>query len=77
MSGYGKLPAADTQEYLWWSAGAADEAKALNEGLTSEAREAREVLVGLARLKPGTTAADLVHMLAKIYCPGKLRRRYR
>lgn len=77
MSRYERLPDSGTQEYLWWQAGAQDEARERNEGLNSEAQDARDVLVGLARLNPAMSTADLAAALARIYCPEKLRRRHR
>jgi hypothetical protein len=74
---YGRLPATDTQEYLWWQAGTLDEAKARDEGMSSDARQLRDLLESLARSHPDRTIEDLALDLARIACPDKLRRRYR
>jgi hypothetical protein len=65
-----------TQEYLWWSQGATDEADARNEGLSHEIQDVRTVLEDLARLHK-YNPADLISAVARIYCPDRLRRRYR
>ena len=67
----------------WWQTGA--EAVAAHLGALEctplpapqPERELAAVLVALARLNRGTSTADLVGMLARIYCPEKLRRRHR
>lgn len=66
----------DGQEYLWWSQGATDEANARNEGLTNEMQDVRTVLEDLARLN-GNSPAAVITAVARIYCPDRLRRRYR
>jgi hypothetical protein len=74
------LPSVGTQEYLWWSQGAADEAKARDERMSSFGREVRDVLEALAdmnRPMDGHTPEWLVTELARIYCPERLRRKYR
>lgn len=72
-----KVPDSSTQEYLWWSQGAADEAKARDAGLSPGAREAREVLEGIARRRPSADGAELVKVMARIYAPEILKRRHR
>ena len=74
-------PPYNTQEYLWWSQGANDEAKIRDGKLSAGAREVRETLEALAELPrnqdPPLTREDLVYSLARIFCPDKLRRKYR
>lgn len=72
-----QVPSSGTQEYLWWSQGATDEAKAHNEGLSHKIQDARHVLEDLARLQKIQDPAEVVEMMARIYCPERLRRRYR
>ena len=66
-------------EYLWWQAGAMDEAKARDEKLTYAGKEIRAVLEGLAYNRPGDywSTETLALALARIFCPAKLKRRYR
>jgi hypothetical protein len=70
-----RLPDPASAKYLWWSQGAADEAKARDEGMSPAARELRDVLEAFARLRPTDNAGELAETLAKIYCPDRLRRR--
>jgi len=70
-----EVPAASTQEYLWWSQGARDESECRDEGLSYEVRDMRHALESLAKLNAGNTA-KLAADLAYIYCPKlPLRRR--
>lgn len=71
------VPDSSSQEYLWWSAGANDEAKARNEGMNGDARQLRDMLEGLARMHPDWAMARLALSLAMIACPDKLRRKER
>lgn len=73
----GRLPDRASQEYLWWQAGAQDEAKARDENLSQGAREVRDVTEALARAHPGQSRAALALALARIFCPEKLKRRHR
>lgn len=54
-------------EYLWWSQGALDEARARDEGMNTAAREVRDVLEGFARLNQTLRQKDLVKILANIF----------
>jgi hypothetical protein len=71
------LPAVNTNEYLWWQAGALAECRARDEGLTHAAKEVRDVLEGFARLHNIYDQEQLALTLAKIFCPDKLKRGYR
>jgi hypothetical protein len=72
------VPRDGSQEYLWWSQGARDNQEARNEGMGPRARELRDALEAFAQ-GYGQTASgeDLLTGLMKIYCPGRLRRRFR
>ena len=75
-------PSPGTAEYLWWSQGARDEAAARDEGLSAEARHLRDALEGFARgYGPSATLSGLLTGLLtglmSIYCPDRLRRRFR
>lgn len=71
------LPDHSSQEYLWWSQGAADEAAARDEGVNGDARQVRDLVESLARRHPEWTMEKLAVSVAKIVCPDKLRRRFR
>jgi len=75
------LPAEGTAEYLWWSQGARDNQDARDEGLTSVAKDMIAGIADLARLRnrlgDRQDPAYFALILAKMYCPEKLRRRYR
>lgn len=71
------LPRDGSQEYLWWSQGATDEARIRNEGMSAGARELRDLLESLARAHNITDAAELAAAMARICCPDRLRRRFR
>jgi len=60
-----------------WQEGARAEAEARDEGLTPAAREVRDVLEGFARLHGYHGAPELVAVLARIYIPARLKRRWR
>jgi hypothetical protein len=71
------MPPKSSDAYLWWSLGAADEARRRDEGLSPHAREVREFLEAIARLGGASTSRDLVVKLANMYAPDVLRRRHR
>jgi hypothetical protein len=72
------LPGHDSQEYLWWSQGARDEAEARDEGLDYAARQVRDFVAGYARLHPeGKTEKDLATTVMRVFCPDRLKRKYR
>jgi hypothetical protein len=60
-----------------WEEGAKAEAAARDEGLCPVSREVRDTLEALARLQGETTGPELVGALARIYCPARLKRKYR
>jgi hypothetical protein len=71
-------PQEDALAYRWWSQGAADEAKARDTALGAGALELRCLLESLDSLHGGTnTAEQLAGVIARIYCPGMLKRKYR
>lgn len=70
-----RVPEGD--RYLWWSQGALDETNARNEGLSSEVQDLRHVLESLARSREVQDVTELLTSVARIYCPGRLRRKYR
>ena len=70
------LPPKSSNEYLWWSQGAADECKARDEGMSAQARELRDLAEALARQRPADSTRDLVIAVARIMCPDVLKRRY-
>ena len=72
-----KLPDPQSQEYLWWQAGTIDEFKARNEGMSPKAIEIRETLEALAKMHPTMRETGLVKVLAQIYAPELLKRRFR
>jgi hypothetical protein len=67
----------NSTEYAWWERGAADEAQARRDVLSQEGLEAVELLDSLAKLNPSLTGAELALVLIRLYCPGKLKRRFR
>jgi hypothetical protein len=72
------LPAEGSQEYLWWAQGARDEADARNENLGPQARVLRDGLEAFASGYGKTvTIEQLLTGLMLIYCPAKLKRRFR
>ena len=71
------LPDRSSQEYLWWSQGAADEASARDEGVNGDARQVRDLVESLARRHPEWDMERLAVTVARIVCPDKLRRRFR
>jgi hypothetical protein len=68
-------PASDA--YLWWSAGAAEEGRIRDHGLSLTTIDIRDTMEALARRNPGMKPEQIVLIIAGIYCPDKLRRRYR
>jgi hypothetical protein len=72
------LPSRSDHAYLWWSQGAADEAKARDEGLSPQAIELRDLIEALAK-SWGASASmtSLVCAAARICAPHVLRRRHR
>lgn len=71
----GEVPASGTTEYLWWSQGAADEAKARDEGMSPSARELRHLLEGLARLRPLDPPVAVLASMVRIQTAGLPLRR--
>ncbi len=67
----------NSEAYRWWQQGATDEAEIRREGLSKEGLEVTEVIDGLAKLAPGQSGADLITGVARIFCPDRLKRRYR
>lgn len=66
-----------SQDYLMWEAGARAEHEAANEGLRNDVQDARDVLVALARQHEADSVEELLTSVARIYCPDRLRRRFR
>ena len=72
------LPPDGSAEYLWWSQGARDSQAAADTGLSPAAIGLRDALEAFARgYGPSATAEKLLTGLMSIYCPEKLRRRFR
>jgi hypothetical protein len=72
------LPDSASQEYLWWSQGARDEAEARDEGLDHAAKQVRDFLVSYAWLRrEPLTEKDLALVVMKVFAPQFLKRRYR
>ena len=53
------------------------EAAARDENLSEAAREVRATLEAMATQVPEADVSDLVTELARVYCPDRLRRRWR
>jgi hypothetical protein len=70
-------PRSGTPEYVWWSKGADAEAAARDGNLSPAARELRDSLEALAELDRAATIPGLLTGLAAIYCPDRLRRKWR
>jgi hypothetical protein len=70
-----------SQEYLWWSQGTADEAKARDEGLSSAAKELIRAMGIWARQEDREgvrmTQEQLALKVARVCCPELLRRKFR
>jgi hypothetical protein len=77
IQGTPEVPKISSQEYLWWYAGARAECEARDEGLPFKIRDFRDMIADLYRLHPGSTEEELALTLVRIYCPDKLRRKYR
>lgn len=72
------MPEHGSQEYLWWSQGTRDEAAARNDGLDFRARELRDFIETYARpQRPGKSQKDLATMIMRVFCPDRLKRKYR
>jgi hypothetical protein len=73
------LPEPGSQEYLWWSQGAADEAKARDGGLSNGILDLRRQLEALGRqtFRVDNSPAYVLKILMQINCPSMLRRRFR
>lgn len=71
------VPASNTQEYLWWAQGASDNQRARNEGLPYKIRDLRDMVADIYKLQDGGDEENIVLFLARIYCPDKLRRKFR
>jgi hypothetical protein len=73
------IPPPTSQEYLWWQAGTLAECRARDEGLSISTIEVRDTLEALAKLRnaSGPDQEGLTLALARIFCPDKLRRKFR
>lgn len=71
------LPDAGSQEYLWWSQGAGDEARFRDQGLSPSVLELRAFLERYSRMHPGKSQKDLITTMMRVYCPERLRRGHR
>jgi hypothetical protein len=72
------LPAEDSPAYLWWAQGARDNQDAHDEKLNPAARELRDAVESFAQgYGQSATIELLLTGLMKIYCPAKLKRRFR
>ena len=72
------FPGPHSQEYLWWSQGAADERKAQNEGINANVLEVRDTFEALAKLNKTDTGIDILVSCLWIYLADRpLRKRLR
>lgn len=76
-SGYDKLPDHQSQEYLWWSAGAKAEAETRKEGLSQAGAEVSETADALAKLHPLLSRAELASRIALVFTAGNRKARWR
>ena len=77
MTAMPEKPPIPDDAYLWWSIGAADNQKINDEDFSTAAKGIRDALQELSHQRPAAKPEDLIHTLALIYIPEKLRRRYR
>ncbi|TAK89330.1 MAG: hypothetical protein EPO06_11735 [Burkholderiaceae bacterium] len=71
----GPVPPVGTPERAWWQRGAADEARARDEGLSGKVKEFVKYAEALAENRPGATAAELAETTAYVFAgPFTLRR---
>jgi hypothetical protein len=74
------LPPNSSNAYLWWQAGAADEAAARDDGLAPQIKELRNYVESYARgrgLSTSVSPQDIVIHLARVFAPDVLKRKHR
>jgi hypothetical protein len=72
-----KAPPEGTIARHWWDRGAEAEAACRVNSLSPAAIEVLTLLEALAQLNPGYSGEKLALAMARVYCPGELKRRRR